>query len=114
VLDSGPNYSFNPAVVAAVVISLAGLVAALAIPARGDAQSAAAVFPPWWSPAQAFAAAGSVGEVTRTGALSSIVIVRSEEPALADRLRKAGAVFVLDPVQLALCKRFASQGTMHE
>jgi hypothetical protein len=86
----------------------------MAAPGKGEAQSAAAVFPLWWTPAQAFAAASSAGEVARTGALSSIVIVHSTKPALAERLRKAGALFVLDPIQLALCERSASQGNADE
>jgi hypothetical protein len=99
---------------ASAFISLAGLLAAIAAPGKSEPQAAAAVFPPWWSPAQAFAAAGSTGEVARTGALSSIVIVHSTTPALAERLRKAGALFVLDPVQLALCERSAAQGNADE
>lgn len=112
--EVAPEYRFNAAPIVSTFIGLAGLLAVLAAPTAGDPQSAAALFPPWWSPARAFAAAGSAGEVARIGAFSSILIVHSREPALADRLRKAGALLILDPVQLALCERSTAQGDANE
>ncbi|WP_158817857.1 hypothetical protein [Methylocapsa sp. S129] len=109
-----PKYRLNAALIVSVFISLTGLFAALAAATAGDSASAAAVFPPWWSPARAFEAAGAAGEVTRIGAFSSVLIVHSREPALAERLRKAGALLILDPVQLALCERSIAQGDTHE
>jgi hypothetical protein len=109
-----PKYGFNAALIVSAFIGLAGLFAALAAPTAHDPSSAAAIFPPWWSAAEAFAAAGSAGEVTRIGAFASVLIVHSKAPALADRLRKAGALLILDPVQLALCERSIAQGNTHE
>ena len=102
------------ALTVSAMISLAGMLVMFDAPAGRNPQTAAAVFPPWWSAAEAFAAAGSAGEVARAGALSSILIVHSKEPALADRLRKAGALLVLDPERLALCAQSTVQGDANE
>lgn len=82
------------ALVGATGLAAAGLLGAVLSlpPAAGEA---AAVFPPWWPAARAFASASSAGAVSGTGALRSILIVRSDRPALAERLRAAGAVLVL-------------------
>jgi hypothetical protein len=96
------------------LISFGGILAVVAAPASADSQSAAAIFPPWWSPAETFAAAGAAGEVARTGAFSSVLIVHSQAPALADRLRKAGALLVLDPIRLAQCERAPTEGNARE
>lgn len=80
--------------VSAGVLAAAGLLAAaLSLPPGADA--VAAVFPPWWSAARAFASASSAGAVTGTGALRSVLIVRSDRPDLAERLRAAGALLVV-------------------
>jgi hypothetical protein len=110
----GSERRYGAALIVSAFISLTGVVAVFAAPAAGDAQSAAAIFPPWWSPAEAFAAAGSAGEVARTGAISSILIVHSPAPDLADRLRKAGALLVLDPLRLAQCEKLISEGSSRE
>ncbi len=60
----------------------------------------AAVFPPWWHAARAFAAAGTAGPVARFGALPFIVIVAAPDRA---RLRAAGAWLLLDPRALGGC-----------
>jgi hypothetical protein len=112
--ESAPKYRFNATLTVAAFVSLAGIFAVLAASPEADAQSAAAIFPPWWSPAQAFAAAGSAGEVARKGAFSSVLIVHSTEPALAERLRKAGALLILDPIRLALCEPSLAEGNVHE
>lgn len=89
-----------------VVIAAATLVAAAAgasAPATGAA-TVAAVFPPWWSRERALGAvAGTDGSVLREGAVGSILLVRSEIPMLADRLRSRGALLVLGPAGLAGC-----------
>jgi hypothetical protein len=110
----GSERRYGAAIVVSALMSLAGMAVVVAAPASGDSQSAAAIFPPWWSPAAAFAAAGSVGEVARTGAVSSILIVHSSAPDLADRLRKAGALLVLDPIRLSQCERPVSEGYSRE
>ncbi|MBX9740717.1 MAG: hypothetical protein K2X62_11615 [Beijerinckiaceae bacterium] len=84
-------------------ISLFGLAITIATHSSPAGDSAAAIFPPWWSGAKAFEAAATSGQITRLGAFPFVVVVRSDDPGLASRLRDAGAVLVLDPVQLALC-----------
>jgi hypothetical protein len=96
------------------LISLGGIVAVCSTPLAADRRSVAAVFPPWWSAARAFEAAGSAGEIARTGAYSSILIVHSTQPALAARLRKAGAFLVLDPMRLARCMQPTATGTLDD
>ncbi len=102
------------ALIVSLLMSLTGIVAVFAGSTPGDPHSAAAIFPPWWPAAKAFEAAGSAGEVARIGAFSSVLVVHSKEPALVDRLRKAGALVVLDPVQLAACDRAATKGNAHD
>lgn len=113
-IEAKPEFRLIGALIVSALVSLTAIVAVFAGSPPGDSQSAAAVFPPWWSAAKAFEAAGSAGEVARTGAFSSVLIVHSKDPALADRLRKAGALLVLDPVRLALCERAAAQGNAHD
>ena len=107
----GSERRYGAAVAVSALISFAGMAVVFAAPSAGAVQSAAAIFPPWWSPAEAFAAAGSAGEVARTGALSSILIVHSQAPDLAGRLRRAGALLVLDPVRLAQCAQLVSENS---
>jgi hypothetical protein len=84
--------------------SLAGLAAVLVFAgAPRDPADIAAVFPPWWSQAQALNAAASAGQIQRTGGLPAIVVTHGDPRTLADRLRRAGAVLLLDPVGVGLC-----------
>lgn len=80
--------------VAAAGLAAAGLLAAVLSLPPGDGE-VAALFPPWWSASRAFASASSAGAVAATGALRSVLIVRSDRPALAERLRAAGALLVV-------------------
>lgn len=72
-------------------VVVAGLAAE---PRRTDRM--AAVFAPWESPAAVFAAAGRAGEIDAPGGYSNVLIVRSDQPGLAARLRQAGAWAVID------------------
>jgi hypothetical protein len=67
------------------------------------AQSFAAVFPPWWSSARAFAAAGDVGDIVGVGKFSTVVIVRGNTKGLAMRLHAAGALIVFNAQLLSGC-----------
>ena len=80
--------------VAAAGLAVAGLLAAVLSLPPGDGE-VAALFPPWWAPSRAFASASSAGAVSATGALHSVLIVHSDRPALAERLRAAGALLVV-------------------
>jgi hypothetical protein len=73
----------------------------------------AAVFPPWWSPAQIVGAAGSAGDIAGAGGAPFIVILRAAPddrgPAdLLQRARQAGALLLLDPALAGACARPAS------
>ncbi len=87
----------------AIVANLAGLILVLSNLAIADLEDGVAFFPPWWPPARAFEAAGSAGQISRAGALPTIIIVHSTEPGLSARLKNAGAFLVLNPIVLALC-----------
>lgn len=56
----------------------------------------AAVFAPWQSPAAIFAAASRAGDIDAPGGFANVLIVRSDQPGLAARLRQVGAWAVID------------------
>ena len=85
------------------------MAALLSVPV--DAHQIAAVFPPWWPAARIFAAASVAGEVAGTGPLRSILIVRSDQAALAYRLQAAGALLVLAADGPFGCRSVPSQDT---
>lgn len=68
-----------------------------------DPREAAGVFPPWWSRAAVFAAAGEAGLVRDLGGLPFIVTVRDPGGRAPERLRQAGALFVVAPAGTAVC-----------
>ena len=78
-----------------------GLIAALT--AGPDLGPVAAVFPPWWDSAHAFAAAATGGPVLGMGLRGFVVLVAPEEPNGRQRLRRAGAWLLIDPSSLAGC-----------
>lgn len=83
---------------------LSGLFAAVAVNAQPrDPSRIAAIFPPWWSPAQTVAAAGSVGAVAGAGSRPFILILRGDPTDLARRARSAGALIILDPDMAGVC-----------
>jgi hypothetical protein len=70
--------------------------------------SVAAVFPPWWGPAQAFnAAARAGGVIVRTGAFPTILVIAPGPPGadLSRRLHQAGAFLLLDAQALGACSQ---------
>jgi hypothetical protein len=74
-----------------------------AVAAPAGATRVAAVFPPWWSSAQAADAAAAAGDIAGAGAHPSILIVSSATPGLSERLRDAGAMILLSPGLAGLC-----------
>lgn len=85
-----------------LVVMAVGLIAACAA-VPSDPAIAAAVFPPWWSARRTFEAAGATGAILRVGGWSAVLIVRSDRPDLAARLRTAGALFTLSPLGVTGC-----------
>lgn len=71
----------------------------------GTAQGTlAAVFPPGTDQATAMAAVVAAdGLVVRGGGWGSVLVVHSDEPGFAKRLRHAGAWLVVDPRSAAGC-----------
>lgn len=89
----------------AAIAACATLVMTLsAAAAPAGASRIAAIFPPWWSAAQAAQAAGAAGEIAGAGAHRSILIVSSRTPGLSARLRQAGAIVLLTPGLAGLCE----------
>lgn len=98
------------AVAGPVVLGVLGigvsLFAAVAVEAQPRTPGRlAAVFPPWWSPAQVIGAAGTAGDVSGVGALPFIVILRGSPADLPQRARSAGAFLLLDPALAGACAR---------
>ena len=91
---------------AGLTIVLATL--ALALPAP-RAETVAAVFPPWWPPRTALAAAASAGPVVGVGSAGFVVVVRAPEAETRRKLRRAGALALIDPSGMALC---GAKGTL--
>lgn len=102
-------------VAGSVALGAAGVLLSLFAAIAVDAQPrtpgrVAAVFPPWWSPAQIFGAAGSAGDIAGAGGAPFIVILRVSaddlEPSnLSRRAREAGALLLLDPALAGACAR---------
>lgn len=64
----------------------------------------AAVFPPWWTAARAFAAASAVGvPVLRLGVAPGVFVLGAGPSDIPARLRAAGAFLVLDANALGGC-----------
>lgn len=100
----------GPAALATLGIFLS-LFAAAAVDAQPRTPGrVAAVFPPWWSPAQIVGAAGSAGDIAGAGGAPFIVILRalpneSRPSDLSKRARAAGALLLLDPALAGACAR---------
>lgn len=81
-----------------------GLFAAAAVGAEPRTPGrVAAVFPPWWSPAQVVGAAASAGDISGAGGAPFVVILRGDPSDLSRRARAAGALMLLDPALAGVC-----------
>jgi len=79
-------------------------VASLALRLPATSETAAVVFPPWWTAAQAIAAIASAdAAVVRTGIVPTILIVQLTKPGGLKRLRATGAWFILNPQAVGGC-----------
>lgn len=87
--------------VAIAVLTLAPIVSASAAPR--DPARAAAIFPPWWSPAHVLRAGYAAGDITAIGGAPFVVVVQGAPETLAADLRKAGALLILEPSALGVC-----------
>ncbi|WP_312163954.1 hypothetical protein [Phenylobacterium sp.] len=88
----------------ALLLAMAGAVGAAVAAARPlDEREAAGIFPPWWSQEEALAAASRAGAVIAVGRAPFVIVVRAPEGDAAGRLRRAGALFSVDPMQARAC-----------
>jgi hypothetical protein len=95
--------SFVPAALMGLVMLVAATAASFA-PSEAVGAPVAAIFPPWWDAPQVMAGvAVADAEILREGATPFVLVVSDDAPDLSDRLRAAGAWFVLDPVAAAAC-----------
>lgn len=86
-----------PILVAVTTLAVAAT-SATAVPSDPGA-GVAAVFPPWWAREDAAAAvAGADGLIVREGAIPTILVVRPGRPGLVERLRRQGALLIVDPL----------------
>ena len=93
-----------PSLVFAGLVAVIGVVAATLLGARPlNPREAAGVFPPWWGREAALVAASDAGSVLAVGTLPFIVIVRVDQGDASAHLRKAGALFSIDPGRVAPC-----------
>lgn len=98
-----------PAWLPALAIALGSVIALPVLAASPrDPHLAAGVFPPWWSQTAVLEAASGAGAVLSVGRVPFIVVVRGEEGDVPARLRRAGALFSIDPSQAVAC---AGQGS---
>jgi len=70
----------------------------VALPAaapRADAQAVVAIYPPWWDRTRTLEAAAAAGAVL-PGPVSFAVLMYAPDAQAAARLRRAGALVVLD------------------
>jgi len=74
----------------------ASLVAAVPSPSFGRSATIAAVFPPWWAAGRVFEAAAGAGPLLDAGRAPFVMVVGFTDPGVADRLRAAGAIFLVD------------------
>jgi hypothetical protein len=96
--DSGGGWALP---IGALAFSTAAVLTLAAAPGRADAM--AAVYPPWWTPARAAASATAEGDLQAIGGIATILVVRSDRPDLAHRLRASGALFLIDSRLASVC-----------
>jgi hypothetical protein len=100
----------------ALIVSSAICILSFAVSAgamvSAKADRVAAVFPPWWSEPKVFAHAASAGQIVQVGA-PFVVILQSDQPGLGARLRRAGAVLLLNPLGRGPCGSKSTETTQH-
>lgn len=75
----------------------------LGLPAATVGEPVAAMFPPWWSPADRLAAAVAAGGAVLHAGPPGLVVAHSAAPGFEARLQAAGAWLLFDPRGLGLC-----------
>jgi hypothetical protein len=90
------------AAMAALLFGGAAVCAAAQFDAR-DSRRLVAVFPPWWSNAEALAAASATAAVAGVGGVGFAVGVIADRPGVARELKRRGALFVFDGRKFPAC-----------
>lgn len=70
---------------------------------RPDDRVMAAVYPPWWSDARIGQAAASAGSIAAAGGARNVILIQAETPGLAARVRRTGALLLLDSRAARFC-----------
>lgn len=100
--------SFVPAALAGIAMLCVAVFGALA-PKAEAGMSVAAIFPPWWDARDVMAGlADADAVILRQGVTSSVLLLSSDTSGLPQRLRKAGALLIVDPKAAAGCLGLAS------
>lgn len=86
------------------------LVAAIPSPSYGGSGAIAAVFPPWWTAERVFEAAGGAGPLLDAGQASFVMVVGFDDPGVAERLRAAGALFLVDAAAVGCAPPIQREG----
>lgn len=89
-----------------LVLAIAGGMATVGW-ASPQAKTVVAVYPPWWTQAQVWSAALSVGEVADVGRSRFVLVIHSTTSSASDRAMRSGAFFTFDPGALGLCRSTA-------
>lgn len=76
---------------------------------KPGAEFVGAIFPPWWSDQQIFAAVSEAdASIIRTAPLRGLIVVRPNEQSGIGKLLHSGAVMLVDPIVAAGCVRGTS------
>ncbi len=87
----------------ALVTSLGLAISVKAAVSPASSTTVTAVYAPWRTAEHAFLAAASAGRVVGIGKLAFLVTVESDAPDLAARLRRTGALAIIDSSFTTLC-----------
>ncbi|MHB8285369.1 MAG: hypothetical protein ACYDD1_11910 [Caulobacteraceae bacterium] len=109
--DAKPS-SIQPVMIIGAAICMLSLAVSAGAAVPANARQVAALFPPWWSAPKVFAHAASAGEIVQVGA-PFVVILRSDQPGLTGRLRRAGAVLLLNPLGVGPCGSTVTETPRH-
>lgn len=95
---------FDATLILAAAIFSFGVVAALTLAPRKNADGLAVVFAPWTSAADTFSRSTKQGgRFVRFGAFDFIAVVEPGDDGYSRRVREHGAWFIADPAALAAC-----------
>ncbi len=95
------------------LIASTALVAAISAGPRPDANTIAAVYPPWWSDVRIGTAAASAGAIAAGGGARNVILISGGPGELSRRAWRSGALFLLNTDAARLCRAPAPSGDVH-